>query len=108
MVAKVFIFQGYCRYLATLLIIITRFAQGTNGVIFLTIKGISWIGSAYSHLALSLQVRTLVNRNQPVGNHSVVWDGKNDLGGSVASGIYFYKLRIAKRFFATRKMLLLK
>ncbi len=35
------------------------------------------------------------------------WDGRNDLGESVASGLYFYTLT-AGDFYATRKMLILK
>ena len=35
------------------------------------------------------------------------WDGRNDLGESVASGVYFYTLT-AGNFSATRKMLILK
>ena len=35
------------------------------------------------------------------------WDGKNDIGESVASGVYFYTLS-AGDFSATRKMLILK
>ena len=40
-------------------------------------------------------------------NRAVYWDGKNALGESVASGIYFYTLTTAD-FSATRKMLILK
>ena len=38
----------------------------------------------------------------------VVWDGKNDLGESVSSGIYFYKLKAGNNFSRTKKLLLLK
>ena len=38
---------------------------------------------------------------------AVYWDGRNDLGESVASGLYFYTLT-AGDFSATRKMLILK
>lgn len=35
------------------------------------------------------RVRTLVNGVTPAGTHKVVWDGRNDSGFRVASGIYF-------------------
>jgi hypothetical protein len=54
-------------------------------------------------------VRTLVNEEQaPVaGGFSKVWNGLNDRGQSVASGVYFYQLT-AKNFEQTKKMVLLK
>ncbi len=50
--------------------------------------------------------------HQPVGlyqsrSRAIYWDGTNELGESVASGIYFYTL-ITEDFSATRKMLILK
>ena len=35
------------------------------------------------------------------------WDGKNNFGENVASGIYFYQIQ-AGEFTATRRMLILK
>ena len=57
-------------------------------------------------------LRTLDLGHQPVGsyqgkNRAAYWDGKNALGESVASGVYFYTLT-AGDFSATRKMLILK
>ena len=40
-------------------------------------------------------------------NSSVVWNGKDELGNNVSSGVYFYKLE-ADNFSQTKKMLLLK
>ena len=40
-------------------------------------------------------------------NRALYWDGRNDRGESVASGLYFYTLR-AREFAATRKMLIRK
>jgi hypothetical protein len=37
-------------------------------------------------------VKTLVNGSLEAGSHSIVWDGKDDSGSDVSSGIYFYRL----------------
>ena len=57
-------------------------------------------------------VRTLALGHQPVGiyesrSRAAYWDGKNALGESVASGLYFYTLTTGD-FTATRKMLILQ
>ena len=57
-------------------------------------------------------VRTLALGHQPAGiyqtrTRAAYWDGKNDLGEPVASGVYFYTLT-AGDFNATRKMLIRK
>jgi hypothetical protein len=60
---------------------------------------------------LGQEIRTLVNKNQSAGNYSVVWDGKNSLGESVGSGVYFYQLYATCRtgnFIETKKVLLVK
>lgn len=41
------------------------------------------------------------------GEHQVVWNGRNQNGESVASGIYLYKL-VSNSYSETRKMMLLK
>ncbi|MCP4723999.1 MAG: T9SS type A sorting domain-containing protein [bacterium] len=67
----------------------------------------------YSHVNLVIYnvsgevVRTLANENFGFGNHRIVWDGRDDLGRQVSSGIYFYRLT-AGRFTAVKKMLLIK
>jgi hypothetical protein len=52
-------------------------------------------------------VRTLVDDKKTSGEYEVIWDGKNEKGDIVASGIYFYKLK-AGDFSETNKMILLK
>ena len=57
-------------------------------------------------------VRTLVLGNKTAGlyqnrSRAAYWDGRNELGESVASGVYLYTLS-AGEFTATRKMLVLK
>ena len=57
-------------------------------------------------------VRTLVLGHQDAGvyknrSQAAYWDGRNDLGETVASGLYFYTLT-AGDFTATRPMLILK
>jgi len=53
------------------------------------------------------RVRVLVDQRQPFGRYDVQWDGRDSSGRTVASGVYFYKLR-AGGFVHTKKMLLLK
>ena len=52
-------------------------------------------------------VKTLVDQDRPSGEYSAVWDGKNDIGNSVASGQYFYQLSVGD-FVTSKKLLLLK
>jgi hypothetical protein len=52
-------------------------------------------------------VRALLNVRLRAGYHSVVWDGRNDHGHPLASGVYFYALD-AGAFTQSKKMILLK
>jgi len=52
------------------------------------------------------KVRTLVNERKTAGTYTVQWDGTNDIGQPVASGVYLYRIQ-AGNFSAARKMLLL-
>jgi hypothetical protein len=52
-------------------------------------------------------VRTLANENRAAGSYTLTWDGHNDNGQSVSSGVYFYKL-VTNNFSQTKKMVLLK
>jgi hypothetical protein len=55
--------------------------------------------------ALGHLIRTLVDATQPAGYHRAMWDGKNDSGVRVSSGMYFYQLETGLQKFA-RKMIL--
>ena len=56
---------------------------------------------------LGQKVKTLFSGYLNFGSHSFKWNGDNDLGGKVASGIYFYQLQ-AGRFSQAKKMILVK
>jgi len=55
------------------------------------------------------KVKQLVSgiRQQPEGQHSVIWNGKDDNNKPVSSGIYFYKLK-TENYEKTKRMVLLK
>jgi hypothetical protein len=53
------------------------------------------------------RVRTLVSGVLPAGSHEVVWRGRDDNGGRVASGVYLYQLR-SNSLVETKKLVLLK
>ena len=53
------------------------------------------------------KVRTLRSETMQPGYHSMVWDGRNDVGSQVATGMYFYSIQTGS-FQATKKMLFLK
>jgi len=52
-------------------------------------------------------VRTLVKGHQEAGYHSVRWNGRDQVGKEVTSGIYFYRITTGK-FTDTKKMVLMK
>jgi len=56
---------------------------------------------------LGQKVRTLVDENRLPGDYEVIWDGKDEKGKEIASGIYFYQLE-ADGFRETKKMILLR
>ncbi|GBD92030.1 hypothetical protein BMS3Abin04_02763 [bacterium BMS3Abin04] len=57
--------------------------------------------------ALGQKVATLVNGEVTQGVHRTVWNGLTDTGESVASGIYFYRLKSGE-FSMSKKMILIK
>ena len=56
---------------------------------------------------LGQEVRTLVDGGKEPGYYTVTWDGRDERGDDVSSGIYFYRLK-AGEFVATKKMMMLK
>jgi len=52
-------------------------------------------------------VFTLYNGVLAEGNHSYIWDGKDDKGIEQANGVYFYRLQAAGEYHSG-KMLMLK
>ena len=61
---------------------------------------------------LGREIRTLVNEEKEAGYFMVGWDGKDNLGNKVSSGIYICRLEAysakQERYANTRKMLLLR
>jgi hypothetical protein len=53
-------------------------------------------------------VRTLFRGEQQLGRHEVVWDGRNDVGEDMASGVYFVVLSNRGGRVASAKMVLLR
>lgn len=56
---------------------------------------------------LGQKVRTLVDQNLSAGSYATEWDGVDDSGRKVASGVYLYRMKSGD-FAETRKMTLLK
>lgn len=62
---------------------------------------------------LGEKVRTLVAGQQPAGAHTVQWDGRDEAGAQVASGVYFYQISAQdasglQQLNQSRKLLLLR
>jgi flagellar hook assembly protein FlgD len=57
------------------------------------------------------KVKTLVDKRQSAGYHTIMWNGKDNSGKTAASGLYFYKMLSegnSGRYTSTKKMILLK
>ncbi|MCD4651460.1 MAG: carboxypeptidase regulatory-like domain-containing protein [Candidatus Cloacimonetes bacterium] len=53
------------------------------------------------------KVKTLVNTAMEAGNHSIVWNGKDENGKSVKSGVFFYRMKTG-HYISTKKMIMLR
>jgi len=56
---------------------------------------------------LGQKVKTLVKEHFKAGSHVVNWNGKNDHGLQVPTGMYFYRIK-AGEFIASKKMVMIK
>ncbi len=56
---------------------------------------------------LGREVKTLVNEEKQSGSFTVKWNGDNNFGQKVSSGIYFYRI-VSGSFVDTKKMILMK
>ncbi len=56
---------------------------------------------------LGRKVRTIVDEDLSSGSHTTKWDGKDDYGSNVTTGVYFYRLTAGNQV-SSRKMVLLK
>ncbi len=52
-------------------------------------------------------MRTLVDEDKLSGRYNIIWDGRDDKGKEVSSGVYFYQLK-AGDYKNTEKMVLLR
>lgn len=57
--------------------------------------------------SLGQKIRTLVTTRQPAGGYEIQWDGRDDAGRAVGSGVYIYRLWV-EEFTQSRKMLLIR
>lgn len=65
---------------------------------FVTIKVYNLLGQ---------EVRTIVAEDKGIGSYTATWDGRDNVGNEVPSGMYLYKM-IAGNFTETKKMMLMK
>jgi len=56
---------------------------------------------------LGQKIRSLLNEEKPAGTYQILWDGRDDYGNQVATGMYLYQLR-GENAFITKKMILIK
>jgi len=53
------------------------------------------------------KIKTLVNERQTAGAKEVLWDGRNERGQRVSSGVYLYRIK-TESFSTSRKMIMIK
>jgi hypothetical protein len=92
------LFQNYPNPFNAVTRIQYRVGSSQNHPIHTTLKIYNILGE---------EVRELVNKSQNRGNYEVSWDGKNNSGKEVTSGIYLYQLE-AGDYKEIRKLVLIK
>ena len=66
-----------------------------------------------SHISLQVfnilgqRLKTLAHKSYSAGKHSVYWDGTNENGQKLATGVYFLRLQ-SEEYVETKKLILLK
>ncbi len=80
---------------------------------FNNITQIQFTLSQNQHIRLKIldltgkEVKTLVNNRMETGNHEITWNGTNNRGKEVSSGVYLYELTDG-RFRSVKKLLLIR
>jgi flagellar hook assembly protein FlgD len=75
-----------------------KYSVSGDGMIHVSLKVYNVVGQL---------VKTLVDEEQMPGEYNRTWNGKDEKNQDVASGMYFYKLKISD-FSETKKMVLLR
>jgi hypothetical protein len=73
-----------------------RFSLGTAGPVKLSVYNTK-----------GQLVKTLANSQMPSGQHQMIWNGRDESGAPVASGVYFYRLN-TDNYSRIMKMVLMK
>ena len=57
--------------------------------------------------SLGKQIRILVNETKNSGEYRTIWDGRDDNGKKVSSGVYFYQIQVGD-YIQAKKMIMLR
>ena len=80
---------------------------------FNPVTTIKFYNPRQEHMTLTIydiggrKIRSLIDADKGTGWHAVQWDGTNDSGNSVGSGIYYYRLTAGKQVL-TKKLVMLR
>ncbi|HQJ46395.1 MAG TPA: T9SS type A sorting domain-containing protein, partial [Ignavibacteriaceae bacterium] len=56
--------------------------------------------------ALGQKVRTLINEMKEAGEYQIMWNGKNDAGDVLSSGVYLYRITVGNKVKVMKMMLI--